>query len=244
MRIRSLILSLLLCIATASAKDVIVKTDGAQIDAKVEEVTESVIKYRKFSNLTGPIYSIPISSVASIKYENGAEDLFSELIDISSSPSLSDEKLMKYARNQTIDNTVGNMTDAELLKLYGGDDFSQKKIRKYRKIGWIGGGSIFMTGTIAALILWGSWSFDACDFPTCGAIMGASLAAGAIWCAGFNMKANSLQKQARMMSGYSVPVMEKSFKIGDYNSLTAGINIMGKHYAHDHCLGLSFGINF
>ena len=43
---------------TVSAQDVIVKKNGEEIRAKVEEVGEQSIRYRKFSNLTGPVYSI------------------------------------------------------------------------------------------------------------------------------------------------------------------------------------------
>lgn len=243
MRLRSLILCLLLCVIAASAKDVITKTDGTQIDAKVEEVTETVIKYRKLSNPTGPIYSIPIASVATIRYENGAVDSFGELTATSSS-TLSDDELMRFAEGQTLGSTAGNVSDNELLKLYGADELTLKDIKKYRKIGWIGGGSIFAAGVVAGLILWGYWSWDGCDMAVPLGIMGGSLAAGAIWCAAFNIKATSMQRQASMLSGYSVPVMEKSFKIGERSSLTAGINCMGNHYTRNHGMGLSLGINF
>ena len=230
---------------TASAKDVITKTDGTKIDAKVEEVTESVIRYRKISNPTGPIYSIAITSISSVQYENGTVDSFVDSSSVTSSSSLSDEELIKYVEGQGLDNpTSNNLSDADLLKLYGGDDISNNRISKFRKIGWIGGGSIFLAGTAVGLILWGLWDFDSSDFPTCGAIIGSSLAVGAIWCVGFNLKANSMQKQAQMMRGYTVPVFEKNFKIDDSNSFTAGISVIGNQYHHDHGLGFSIGINF
>lgn len=75
-RIHALILCLLLCVASAFAKDVITKTDGTKLDVKVEEITETVIKYRKASNPTGPVYTIPVSSVSTVQYENGDIDTF------------------------------------------------------------------------------------------------------------------------------------------------------------------------
>ncbi len=60
----------------ASAQDIITKTDGTQVEGKVEEITETSIKYRKATNLTGPLYTIPIVSVLNIAYENGSVDLF------------------------------------------------------------------------------------------------------------------------------------------------------------------------
>ncbi|MFZ5972784.1 MAG: hypothetical protein ACOYXA_14450 [Bacteroidota bacterium] len=41
------------------SQDIIVMRDGAEINAKVEEVDESIIKYRKFDNLTVPLFTVP-----------------------------------------------------------------------------------------------------------------------------------------------------------------------------------------
>ena len=57
---------------TVSAQDVIVKKNGEEIRAKVEEVGEQSIRYRKFTNLTGPVYSIARGEVFVFRYESGA----------------------------------------------------------------------------------------------------------------------------------------------------------------------------
>ena len=57
----------------ASAQDIIVKKNGEEIRAKVEEVGERSIRYRKFTNLTGPVYSISRSEVFVIRYESGGQ---------------------------------------------------------------------------------------------------------------------------------------------------------------------------
>ena len=62
---------------TVSAQDVIVKKNGEEIRAKVEEVGEQSIRYRKFTNLTGPVYSIARGEVFVIRYESGAKDIIS-----------------------------------------------------------------------------------------------------------------------------------------------------------------------
>jgi hypothetical protein len=54
----------------------IVKKNGDEIKAKVEEVLSAEIKYRKFENPTGPVYSIPKADVFMIRYENGSKDVF------------------------------------------------------------------------------------------------------------------------------------------------------------------------
>ena len=59
MKLRNLFLSMLFCATAASAQDVITKTDGSKLEAKVEEITESVVRYRKASNPNGPVYTIP-----------------------------------------------------------------------------------------------------------------------------------------------------------------------------------------
>lgn len=61
---------------TVYAQDVIVKKDGSTIISKVLEVSTSDIKYKKYSNLDGPLYTIGISDVLSINYENGEKELF------------------------------------------------------------------------------------------------------------------------------------------------------------------------
>jgi hypothetical protein len=58
------------------AQDIITKKDGTDIQAKVTEVGESQISYKKFSNLNGPIYTISISDILMITYENGEREMF------------------------------------------------------------------------------------------------------------------------------------------------------------------------
>ena len=51
---------------------------GEKIQAKVLEVTETAIKYRKCENLDGPIYSVSRSDVKAITYSNGTEEKITE----------------------------------------------------------------------------------------------------------------------------------------------------------------------
>ena len=59
-----------------TAQDVVLKTNGDEIKAKVMEVGLTEIKYKRTTNLTGPTYTIPISDVFMITYENGDKDVF------------------------------------------------------------------------------------------------------------------------------------------------------------------------
>jgi hypothetical protein len=58
------------------AQDVIVQKNGEEIKAKVEQILDTEIKYRKADNLTGPIYSVKKADVFMIKYANGTKDVF------------------------------------------------------------------------------------------------------------------------------------------------------------------------
>ncbi|MDR2083424.1 MAG: hypothetical protein LBP67_00285 [Bacteroidales bacterium] len=59
------------------AQDVITKQNGEDIQAKVVEIGSNEVKYKKFDNQDGPIYSIPTSEILMIRYENGSNEVFS-----------------------------------------------------------------------------------------------------------------------------------------------------------------------
>jgi len=66
---------LLLCSKMAlHAQDVIVKTDQVEIKAKVTEITDAAIKYKKWDNLDGPLYNISKAEVFMIIYANGKRE--------------------------------------------------------------------------------------------------------------------------------------------------------------------------
>ena len=60
----------------ASAQDVITTRSGEDIQAKVEEVSPVIIKYKRYSNPDGPVYTINTAQVLMIRYENGEKDVF------------------------------------------------------------------------------------------------------------------------------------------------------------------------
>ena len=71
------ILSVLLCASlSAWGQDLITKKDGSDIEAKILEVTPTEIKYKKFSNLEGPIFTLPVKDILIVRYENGENEIF------------------------------------------------------------------------------------------------------------------------------------------------------------------------
>lgn len=60
------------------AEDIIVLQNGDIVKAKVIEIGQTEVKYRKISNLNGPIYSINKNEIFSISYENGEKEVFND----------------------------------------------------------------------------------------------------------------------------------------------------------------------
>ena len=60
------------CYATYG-QDTIIFRDASEIKVKVVDADGSEIKYRKYENLNGPLYSVPRAEVFIIRYENGTK---------------------------------------------------------------------------------------------------------------------------------------------------------------------------
>lgn len=56
--------------------DNIILKDGSEISAKIVEITPDLIKYRKCSNLNGPLFSINTNDVLLIRYLDGTKEVF------------------------------------------------------------------------------------------------------------------------------------------------------------------------
>lgn len=83
-----LLLLSLFAFLSSNAQDVITKIDGNEILAKVLEVSQNEIKYRKYKNLDGPIYSVAKSDISSIRYVDGSKDIFNEIKTIKNDPKV------------------------------------------------------------------------------------------------------------------------------------------------------------
>lgn len=72
-----LTLSAILLIAiSTTAQDIIVKKSGDEIQSKVVEISSKEIKYKKFSNIDGPIYTMSKDEIFMLRYENGEKEVF------------------------------------------------------------------------------------------------------------------------------------------------------------------------
>lgn len=72
-------LSVLLLFAVGlSAQDIITKKDGSEIEAKVVEVDEHVVKYLLFAEPEGPLYTISKEDLLLIHYASGRSEVFGQ----------------------------------------------------------------------------------------------------------------------------------------------------------------------
>ena len=62
----------------AMSQDLITRKDGTEIQAKILEVNTSEIKYKRYSNPDGPVFTLPISDILEVRYENGENDVFTD----------------------------------------------------------------------------------------------------------------------------------------------------------------------
>ncbi len=85
----------------AKAQDKIYKTDSTIVEANVSEITDSDIKYTKFSNPNGPKYTISKAKVKMIIYQNGEKEVFNN------EPA---QNIQTTQTNQTTQTTQANQT--------------------------------------------------------------------------------------------------------------------------------------
>lgn len=71
-----LILMSLFLFTAVNAQDVIFKKNGDEISAKVEEVGVYEVKYKKFDNQDGPLYTLLKTEIFMIKFANGTKEVF------------------------------------------------------------------------------------------------------------------------------------------------------------------------
>ena len=73
---RLIILIFIFAAGYTYAQDLIILRSGDEIKAKVTEILSETVKYKRYSNQTGPTYSVNISEIFMIRYESGDKDVF------------------------------------------------------------------------------------------------------------------------------------------------------------------------
>ncbi|WP_138994246.1 hypothetical protein [Larkinella sp. C7] len=80
----------LLMTTLAYCQDNIILRNGAEIPAKVLEVDQTNLKYRKTDNPDGPVYTTPLRDVLLIKYGNGTKDTYGPQNQALATPATTD----------------------------------------------------------------------------------------------------------------------------------------------------------
>lgn len=66
-------------LTTLNAQDIIILNNTDEIRSKVIEILDGQVKYKKWTNLNGPSYSIDKSEIFIIKYANGEKETFKNI---------------------------------------------------------------------------------------------------------------------------------------------------------------------
>ena|SRR5258706_131157 len=82
------------------SQDIITMKTGEDILAKISEIGPTEIKYKKFDNLDGPLYTLLKSEILMIRYENGTNNVFKEEQKSNSGWSANSSDLNLYEQGQ------------------------------------------------------------------------------------------------------------------------------------------------
>lgn len=150
-----IIISFLVSTGMTMAQDVIVKKDGSTIASKVEEINSTEIKYKKWNNQDGPIYSISRSEVVVINYQNGEiEVIQSNIAETPHNDSFlainRKSEMERDGRDLEIDGH--ELSDEEVLALVGPENY-QTYLSAKKQVG-VGRAftPVFIVSTTAAAI--------------------------------------------------------------------------------------------
>ncbi len=94
------LLAMSFCAVVVHAQDVIIKRDATKIEAVIQEVSKSEIRYKNFSNQTGPTFVLSTDEISSIIYSNGDVQVFEQKV----------EKPVQYGNSQNSNSVGGTMT--------------------------------------------------------------------------------------------------------------------------------------
>lgn len=116
------------------AQDTIYTKDTTAIAAKVSEITSYEIKYRKYSNLNGPLYSIIKNDVIKVRYENGEVEYFktsdeSGIANTAVAPSIDSLKCIEDVLGLKLANSDANGGSIKIVDVYPNSVFEKQKER-------------------------------------------------------------------------------------------------------------------
>lgn len=93
-------------------QDIITQKSGEDVKAKIIEVTQTEVKYKKFDNLTGPTFTMAKADILMVRYENGTKDIFNVEPKASSNTSNSSNSSNATSTQNTDDLHAKGQIDA------------------------------------------------------------------------------------------------------------------------------------
>lgn len=218
-----LVFLLLLCSASVSAQDVIVKKDGSTIVCRVVELTDSEISYKKWSDLNGSNYVMNRTDASAINYENGKKVNLSEATNL-------------YTPNNQNDGTQ-QFNDRALLRMDYVANNPLRKARNLKLLGWIGGGACVLGGVYMVAA-----SQDGMVHNNNLLIAGISCMAIGGGLGTYCLIAANKIKKNYVIQDYSL--FHEDFFFSNGSSLSAGINMLRDATIGESIIGLGLSYNF
>ena len=118
----------ILAISACFSQDVITMKTSEDIQAKITEVSNKEIKYTKFDNPTGPVFTTQKSDILMVRYQNGSKDIFNE------------------SEKKAVDNTSSND-----MNINGKQDSKMNYKGKHSGAGWTCATSIVLSPLFALI---------------------------------------------------------------------------------------------
>lgn len=219
---------MLFAVTNTFAQDIITKKNGEEIQAKVLNVSDKDINYIKWTNQNGPTYTISVSEVFMIKYENGEKDVFNKETSSTSLVETSTETTFSQsAVKQMQQNNLDLLKRQDLLK------------RSKRCKAW--GQGLYWTFLIGGAV--GMYFVLEPDFetwPTIGCAAGVAVVALTPLGILLN-KANRLEEEANRISVSTFPL--KKIDIGNF-AVEPNVNMLSCDIDRTRTLGVGATISF
>lgn len=106
------LLALISISITAFSQDVITKKSGEDIQAKILEINQIDVKYKKFDNQNGPTFTLLKSDILIIRYENGTKDIFNQTEEVKAETKTSNEDMRMKGKKDSEMNYKGKNSGA------------------------------------------------------------------------------------------------------------------------------------
>lgn len=228
----SVLLWLIMATVTAWAQDVIYRTDGSKIDAKVENINKNAVSYKIGKNLQ----VLSLSQVWRIVYADGTEVVFNKPSVLQNNTEPQSSQISSYYSGTQ----SRQVSDVELLLHEDRVRKSYSKAKKYRATAIVGGVAIVAGGVVLGVLV----GQDNGDYSSLGYITAPCVVVGSLWWWGFNSKANSIERQAKMMEMRSMSLFEEELLHKGKCSLNGGLSLINSEIVKTPSLGINLKYMF